>query len=337
VKRTVELGFTILGKLTLSQLLIMMFASSWALSVIADGRLASLTSDHIWTIGLLAALLGSRAINRRRNKQERRLVGHRLAPAVVQRIFDQPAKRKGVGEQREITALFADIEGFCQTTRRADPIALITILDDYFEGMANIIVAHGGSIDKIVGDAVHVFFNASTDLEDHPKKAIECAIELSVWTREFRLRPKVTAIGFGRTRIGLETGPAIVRDVGIRAKLDYTAYGDAVNLAARLEQANKELGSSICIGPVAASRCDQSSLRPLGKINVQGRGDAIAVFEPWRRDTPDSWRECYVAAAGLYEQDPVNAADCFDRLAADQVEDPVPRMIASRMRAGNWQ
>ena len=188
---------------------------------------------------------------------------------------------KRCSERREVTALFTDIEGFSVMTRRTDPAALVDALDEYFEGMATIIVKHGGMIDKIVGDAVHAFFNASLDLEGHPQKAIECAIALSSWAESFRLRPEVEAIGFGRTRIGIETGPAIVRDVGLHAKLDYTAYGDAVNVAARLEQANKELGSSICIGPSAASRCHQSLLRPLGKIIIDGRDDAMSVFEPW--------------------------------------------------------
>jgi adenylate cyclase len=176
--------------------------------------------------------------------------------------------------------LFTDVEGFSAMTRRADPAALVSTLDHYFEGMATIIIAHGGIIDKLVGDAVHALFNAATDLEDHPRKAIECAIALRLWAERFRRRPEVATMAFGRTRIGIESGPAIVGDIGIHAKLDYTAHGDAINVAARLERANKELGSSICIGPVAASRCDQLLLRPLGKINIPGRDDDMAVFEP---------------------------------------------------------
>jgi adenylate cyclase len=101
---------------------------------------------------------------------------------------------------------------------------------------------------------------------------------------------------FRQTPSRQRAGPAIVGDVGIHAKLDYTAHGDAVNLSARLERANKELGSSICIGPVAASRCNRSLLRPLGKIIVHGRDDAIAVFEPWPCDAQKPWREGYLAA-----------------------------------------
>jgi adenylate cyclase len=171
--------------------------------------------------------------------------------------------------------------------------------------MATIIVAHGGMIDKIVGDAVHAFFNEPADLEDHPRKAVECAIALHAWAETFRRRPEVATIGFGRTRIGIESGPAVVGDVGIRAKLDYTAHGDVVNVAARLERANKELGSSICIGPVAASRCDQCLLHPLGKITIHGRDDALAVFEPRRCVAPAATGEAIVLPPVLITKFPL--------------------------------
>jgi adenylate cyclase len=211
-----------------------------------------------------------------------------LAPAVVRRILERPGLPKLSGERREVTALFTDVEGFTAMTHQVDPAILVNTLDGYFEGMTTIIIAHGGMIDKIVGDAVHALFNAPNDLKDHPRKAIDCAIALRSWSELFRHCPEAAKIGFGRTRIGVETGLAIVGDVGIRTKLDYTAHGDAVNIAARLEAANKELGSSICIGPVAASRYDESLLRPLGRIVIRGCNNAITVFEPSNSSTPTS-------------------------------------------------
>jgi len=229
----------------------------------------------IETAAFVVATMISFVATRRREAFVRSRFEQHLAPAVVRRILERPGMLKLSGERREVTALFTDVEGFTAMTHHVDPAILVNALDNYFEGMATIIITHGGMIDKIVGDAVHALFNAPNDLKDHPQKAVECAIALCSWSEAFRHRPEVAMIGFGRTRIGIETGPAIVGDVGIRAKLDYTAHGDAVNLAARLEAANKKLGSSICIGPVAASRCDQSLLRPLGKIIVRGRDDVI--------------------------------------------------------------
>jgi adenylate cyclase len=125
----------------------------------------------------------------------------------------------------------------------------------------------------------------------------------------------------------------IVGDVGAQAKLDYTAHGDAVNAAARLEAANKELGSSICIGPAAAARCPAEMLRPLGTIVVRGRDEAMAVFEPWPLDTSTTWRERYSAAFALREREPARAAALFDELAAEYKHDPVARRMADRLRA----
>jgi adenylate cyclase len=279
----------------------------------------------------------SYAVTRHREALMRRPFDYDLAPAFVHRILEKHGARKPIGGRREITALFTDIEGFSAMTHHADATDLVRNLNVYFEGMATIIVAHGGVIDKIVGDGIHAFFNAGRDLEDHPRKAIECAIALRSWAEEFRRRPDPFAIGFGLTRIGLETGVAIVGDIGVRAKLDYTAHGEAVNVAARLEYVNKELGSSICVGPATASHFDEALLRPLGKIEVRGCDEALSVFEPWPSNAPKAWRESYIAAINLYRQNPIAAADCFDRLANQDIEDRVSRLIASRMRDGRWQ
>jgi adenylate cyclase len=196
-----------------------------------------------------------------------------------------------------------------------------------------LIVEHRGMVDKIVGDAVHALFNAPLDLTDHPRQAVACAVALRAWTASYRKLPGPAAIRFGRTRIGIETGEAIVGDVGLRSKLDYTAYGDAVNAAARLEAANKELGSSICIGPAAAARCDPTLLRPLGTIVVRGRDEPLAVFEPWPPESSAQWRERYRAAFALAEHNPSQAAAAFDELAAEYADDPVPKLLAARIRA----
>ena len=148
------------------------------------------------------------------------------------------------------------------------------MLDGYFEGIAAIVIAHGGMVDKIVGDAVHALFNAPVDLDDHPRRAVDCAVAIRAWSKEYQRSPEPAALRFGRTRVGVETGSAVVGDVGIKAKLDYTAHGDAINVTARLEAANKELGSTICVGPTAAARCDPMLLRPLGVIAVRGRDGA---------------------------------------------------------------
>ena len=162
---------------------------------------------------------------------------------------------------------------------------------------------------------------------------MECAVAIHAWTEFYRALPSPAKIGLGRTRIGIETGQAIVGDVGMQSKLDYTAHGDAVNAAARFEAANKELGSAICVGPAAAARCDAGMLRPLGTISVRGRDEPAAVFEPWPIDTPSGWRERYMVAFGLMDRDPTRAASLFEQLAAECKNDQVVRVMAERSRA----
>src|SRR5215470_8034438 len=274
MERAFRAGFAVMvgaalaraGALLTTAALLTLCCVAVVVSRLADSLVTPLFSIVIETSAVAVATAISLAATGHREALLRSRFEQHLAPAVVRRILARPGLVKLRGERREVTALFTDVEGFTALTHRIDPAILVSALDNYFEGMATIIMARGGMVDKIVGDAVHALFNAPGDLTDHPQKAVECAIALHSWSETFRRRPEVAMIGFGPTRIGLETGLAIVGDVGIRAKLDYTAHGDAVNLAARLEAANKELGSSICIGPAAASRCDQLRLRPLGKI-----------------------------------------------------------------------
>jgi adenylate cyclase len=205
-----------------------------------------------------------------------------LAPDVVRRIAADPAKVRLQGELREITALFTDIEGFTSMTERAAPTELVALLDAYFDAATKIVTDHGGMIDKIVGDAVHAIFNAPFALENHPERAVACALALLAASEEVRASALGRRLALGRTRIGLETGPAIVGDVGGTRKLDYTAHGNAMNDAARLEALNKELGSSICIGPGTAARIDPASLRRIATVTLRGHSRPIDVFTPAR-------------------------------------------------------
>jgi adenylate cyclase len=321
----------LLGALSVMGILALTWIASIAGLHFADRLIDPLSPTLVTAIVFLGVSVASFAAAHRREMLVRRRFEQHLAPEVVRRIVREPGLLKLSGERREVTALFTDAEGFTAMTHRADPEELVSVLDAYFEGIATIVVDHGGMVDKIVGDAIHALFNAPLDLAGHPQKAVECAIAINAWTESYRAMPRPLAIGFGRTRIGIETGQAIVGDVGLRSKLDYTAYGDAVNAAARFEAANKELGSAICVGPATAARCDSAILRPLGAIFVRGRDEALSVFEPWPTGAAVKWREQYLAAFAVAGADPRRAAELFDELAAERREDVVVKAMSKRL------
>ncbi len=299
----------VFGALAVIAIILLTWAAAIAASLFADRLVDPLTPTLAATALFVMASVISFAATHRREVLVRRRFEQHLAPAVVARIVAQPDLVKLSGERREVTSLFTDVEGFTAMTHRAEPRQLVAVLDSYFEGITATIIDQGGMVDKLIGDAVHAIFNAPLDLDDHPRRAVECAIAIHSWTEHYRRLPAPAAIGLGRTRIGIETGPAIVGDVGLHSKLDYTAHGDAVNAAARFEAANKVLGSAICVGPAAAARCDPDMLRPLGTISVRGRDEPAAVFEPWPVDSPPEWRRRYLVAFGLIDSDPARAAD----------------------------
>jgi adenylate cyclase len=229
----------------------------------------------------LAAGAASRLVSaqqsRRASSALRRRFEQYLAPGVVARIAAAPDLVKLAGERREVTVLCTDIEGFSALTEALGPEALVATLDSYFETVVACVVDNGGMVDKIVGDAVVALFNAPVDLPGHAARAVAAAFAIRDATEALRGTP--TGAALGRTRIGVETGLAIVGDVGARGKLDYTAYGLPVNMAARLEALNKTLGTAICIGPGTRAACPGLSVRSHGPVEVRGSG-TFELYEP---------------------------------------------------------
>jgi len=319
------------GSAILAAVIALLWTAAIAASALAD-RLVDPLTPSIAAVLVFTVTAGSAySLTRRREAFVRHRLEQRLAPAVVRRIVEQPDLVKLNGERREVTSLFTDIEGFTATMHRAGPEELVATLDQYFEGVAGIVINHGGMVDKIVGDGLHALFNAPLDLDNHPQRAVECALAIREWSEGFRRRAPAATLQLGRTRIGIETGPAIVGDVGVQSKLDYTAHGDAVNMAARFEACNKELGSTICVGPGAAARCEAPLLRPLGQLAVRGREEPIALFEPWPDDAPPAWREAYLKAFAMLDRDAAHAAPLLQKLMAERPADLAMRRLIERL------
>ena len=269
-------GAAALGALTAAAI---WAAAVWGVAVWGDQLLDPLLpAMAILGASAVALLAEARASRRAENRLSQRMHQH-LPASVVAMVSDGTAPLHLTGQMREITALFTDIEGFSDLTRRLPPQALVALLDDYFTGLTRIIANRGGMVDKIVGDAVHAFFNAPIDQPDHVDQAIFAAAELRAFARIFAQTAAAKAVAFGRTRIGVETGQALLGDVGQGGRTDYTAHGDAVNMAARLQEASKTLDTTVLIGPRAASLTRQPLL-PAVQIDLRSFGQVWVAALP---------------------------------------------------------
>src|SRR5262249_36172245 len=156
------------------------------------------------------------------------------------------------GERREMTFLFTDIQDFTTFAEQMDTTMLAPMLNAYFDGATRIVLRHGGMVDKFIGDAVFAIFNAPVDLPEHATRAVQCGLDLDNYFEEFRQN---SGWKLGKTRIGINTGTAVIGNFGSSLRFNYTAQGDAVNVAQRLEGANKEFGTRICASADTMKRC----------------------------------------------------------------------------------
>jgi adenylate cyclase len=203
-----------------------------------------------------------------------------FSPNLAQRLASDTGAVDLSGQRREIATLFTDIESFTSLVETLEPIVLGPLLNEYLTGMTDIVFAHDGTVAKIVGDALHVLFGAPGEQPDHSTRAVASALSLDEYAQSFRDQCQKKGIALGITRIGLHAGPAIVGNFGGGRFFDYTAYGDTINVAARLEAANKQLGTRICVSAKLAEKVKDFRGRPIGDLILRGKSEALRAFAP---------------------------------------------------------
>ncbi len=176
-------------------------------------------------------------------------------------------------EQAEATVLFCDLESFTSLTETLGPEGIVLLLNEYFESMVAILERHRGVVTQFQGDAILATFNVPLEDPEHPANALCAAIEMQAETARRRFAGRRLA-----NRIGVNTGPLVAGAVGAKGRLSYTVHGDAVNLAARLEALNKELGTRILVSHTTASAAEGFSFCPMGEVSVRGQSDRVAVY-----------------------------------------------------------
>ncbi len=273
--------------------------------------------------------------DRRQKKFIRQAFSRYVSPSVVDSIADDPSSLSLGGERRELTYIFTDIAGFTSLVEKSEPAVVLPLLNQYLDAMCRIALEHQGTIDKIVGDAVVVFFGAPADQPDHAARAVSCGLAMHAFANGFAEKQRAAGIPFGVTRVGINTGPAIVGNFGGDMFFDYTAHGDTVNTAARMESVNKHLGTTFCVTGATKAGCPDMHFRPVGSLVLKGKTEGVAAFEPLTADaaaSPDA--AAYVEAYRLMEREDSAAAAAFAKLAGEHPEDGLAAFHARRLAAG---
>ncbi|WP_281061007.1 MULTISPECIES: CHASE2 domain-containing protein [unclassified Mesorhizobium] len=261
-----------------------------------------------------------------------------VSPAVVAAMVKEPNTLQLGGERREVTCVFTDVEGFTSLSEKLAPEVLAEVLNEYLHGLCELFIEHGATIDKVIGDAVVGFFGAPVAQNDQADRAVSLA--LAVQDLAQRLREALAGRGhsFGATRVGIHGGPAIVGNFGGNRFFNYTAIGDTVNTAARLESANKYIGTKNCISAEVAKQTARFLLRPVGILRLKGKSQGIEAFEAMSR-TSENIILCeeYGKAYALLAADDELATAAFELLVTKYPQDALIAFHHGRLASGHFR
>jgi adenylate cyclase len=259
-----------------------------------------------------------------------------FSPNLAKRLASDAEAIDLGGQRREIATLFTDITSFTALVESLEPEVLGPLLNEYLTGMTDIVFAHEGTVAKIVGDALHVLFGAPGEQADHAARAVACALALDEHAQVFRERCHKRGIALGATRIGVHAGPAIVGNFGGSRFFDYTAYGDTINVAARLEEANKQLGTRICVSATLADKVRDFRGRPIGDLVLRGKTEALQAFQPLQLEQfDDPATASYLDAFGKLKAGDPNALAAFAAHVGKQPGDQLASFHLRRLLNGN--
>lgn len=291
-------------------------------------------------IGIWLAWLAQGGIAFLREQRQRRYLreafGKYLSSTVIEDLIADPSHLNLGGERCVATILVTDLANFTGLTEALDAPTLVRTLQDYFGGLCRIVLDHSGTIAGMGGDSLIVLFNAPAGQADHACRAVTCALAIDDWSQDF-CRHQHLPVAFGPTRVGVATGEVIVGNFGGRDWFHYTAMGDPVNQAARLEGANKYFGTRLCVSGETARTCPDHSFRPIAEVILKGKQEAIPVLEPVRADVARAQAQglaAYRQAWALLAAGDPDAASALREVLARDPDDPLPRFHLARLARG---
>ncbi|MDA9427353.1 adenylate/guanylate cyclase domain-containing protein [Bradyrhizobium sp. CCBAU 53380] len=311
--------------------------AAFAVGAFAHALALPVTEPALASLAALAMMIGYRFVLADRDERFlRRSFAYYLAPEVIETMIASGKMPALGGEMRNVTMFFSDLSGFSSIAETMTPVELVTLMNEYLSAMTDIIQSHGGYVDKYIGDSIVAMFGAPADDPAHATNAVRAALKCHETLAELNAgHPAFAGHGLSH-RIGLNSGEAVVGNIGSRRRFNYTVMSDTVNVASRLEGANKYYGTAIMASEsTMAQTGDTFAWRELDAIRVQGRGEALRVFEPLAEKGTESAEQMKVATAyaeGLAcwrTREFAKAADAFAKMAKT---DPASALFAKRAR-----
>ena len=231
-------------------------------------------------VGYAVSVTDRVSVEQIEKQQARSMLSRYLAPGIVKEMLRDPRAAQLGGKRANLTVLFSDIRGFTSISERLAPEEVVSLLNQYLTVMTEVVFKYGGTVDKFEGDAILAFFGAPQPHDDDPERAVRTAMEmrerLAELADEWRERTQ-TPLEIG---IALNTGQAMVGNIGSPRRMEYTVIGDAVNLSSRLQDLTKEYGVSLLISGATYDRVkDMCEVRALGRVAVRGRKQLVSLYE----------------------------------------------------------
>ncbi|MCB1770057.1 MAG: adenylate/guanylate cyclase domain-containing protein [Candidatus Competibacteraceae bacterium] len=273
-------------------------------------------------------------LSEQRQRWIRQAFARYVSPNRVNYLIQHPDALELGGRRQQCSFVFTDLTNFTPLIEGMDPGAAVTLLNHYLDRMIAIAFSHQGTLDRIVGDAVAIMFSAPTPQPDHQRRALACALEMHRFAKQYADELQARGIAFGQTRIGIHSGEVIVGNFGGGAIFDYRALGDPVNVAARLEGANKHLGTLICVSEATLAGCPNWPARPIGRILLKGKSQPLMVLEPLDPQQGNDPDATYQAAFAQMRAEQPEALNTFTNLADQRPDDPLVALHLARLRAG---
>jgi adenylate cyclase len=294
-----------------------------------------------WVLGWILAFTAVTSAARTAGAVQRNFaqgaLGKYLPAEMAHEIIERPELLALHGEKKALFVVFSDLEGFTKMSHALQPEHVARLVNRYLSLLSNAVLAHGGVLDKFVGDAVVAFWGAPIARDDDGTRAARAAYALWQAGEAFRdevARTDPTLPRIGKTRVGIHYGEAVVGNFGGENRIQYTALGDSMNTAARLEGANKLLLSSVLASHEAVERSGLDWWRPLGRIVLRGRAKPVDVYDV-APDWPAEDRAALGKAIALVRSDPSSAIAKINEIGARHPADSAIENLLHRLQQLN--